>query len=59
MENQPHPGTSSSEHTIWIWIITGALIVLAALIGVGALALMNATQQQQLPTGSQTVPSTR
>jgi hypothetical protein len=58
MSNQ-HSGTASAEHSIWIWIIFAALLVVGALIAVGALAIVNANQMTQLPTGSQSVPTTR
>lgn len=58
MEDRLLSGNSSSADTgIWTWIILAALLVLSVGIGVGALTLINATQQAQAPTGSQTAPS--
>ena len=55
MEAQPVPVTSG-DYSVWIWIILVGLLFLGALVGVGALALINATGQAQLPTASQSVP---
>jgi len=57
MEDQPLARISSSDHGVSIWIILAAILVLSAAIGVGALRLLTSTQQAQLPTGSQTVPT--
>jgi hypothetical protein len=56
MDHQPVLRTASSENSIWTWIILAALLVLGALTSVGALAITGATQQGQMPTGSQSVP---
>lgn len=53
----PTDHIASAESSVWVWIILAGLLVFGALIGVGSLALINATQQAQLPTGSQTVPT--
>ena len=55
MEAQPVPVTSG-DYSVWIWIILAGLLFLGALVGVGALALINATGQAQLPAASQSVP---
>jgi len=55
MEAQPVTVTSG-DYSVWIWIILAGLLFLGALVGVGALALINATGQAQLPTASQSVP---
>ena len=55
MEAQPVPVTSG-DYSVWIWIILVGLLLLGALVGVGALALINATGQAQLPAASQPVP---
>jgi flagellar basal body-associated protein FliL len=57
MEDQPLARISSSDHDVSIWIILAAILVLSAALGVGALRLLTSTQQAQLPTGSQTVPT--
>ena len=54
-----HSGAASAEHSIWIWVIFVGLLLLGALIAMGALAIVNANQMTQLPTGSQSVPTTR
>jgi hypothetical protein len=54
MEAQPVPVTSG-DYSVWIWIILVGLLFLGALVGVGALALINATRQAQLPAASQSV----
>ena len=59
MENQSLSGTSSADNNIWIWIILAMLLVLGALTGIGALSLITATQQPQLPTGNQSAPTAR
>jgi hypothetical protein len=59
VNEQPVKGTPSAEIDIWVWIVTGGLLVLGLIVGVGALALMDLNQQQQLPTGSQSVPSSK
>jgi flagellar basal body-associated protein FliL len=57
MEDQPLTRISSSDHGVSIWIILAAILILSAATGVGALRLLTSTQQGQLPTGSQTVPT--
>lgn len=57
MDNRPLSGTTAPDHSVWV--ILAGLIVLAVLVGFGALALINATQQVQAPTGSQTVPTSQ
>ena len=47
---------TSGDYSVWIWIILVGLLLLGALVGVGALALINATGQAQLPAASQSVP---
>jgi hypothetical protein len=47
---------TSGDYSVWIWIILVGLLLLGALVGVGALALINATGQAQLPAASQPVP---
>lgn len=56
MEHQTSGPLPSSEPSIWIWVILTALLILGALTAFGALAITSATQQTQIPTGSQTVP---
>lgn len=57
MEDQAVRAGSSSDYSPFTWVIVAGLLVLAVLIGTGALALMTATQHVQTPTGSQSVPS--
>ncbi len=54
MEAQP-VSVTSGDYSVWIWIILVGLLFLGALVGVGALALINATRQAQLPAASQSV----
>ena len=58
MENNA-AGRGSSENIIWIWVILAGLLVFGALTALGFLALTNLTQQGQMPTGSQTTPSSQ
>ena len=57
MQSQPLSGASSADNNVWIWIILAALLFLGTVVGVGALMLVNANQQTQLPTGTQTTPT--
>jgi hypothetical protein len=59
MENRNGAQPPSAENTAGTWIMLGILLVLAVGIGIGSLALTSFTSQQQLATGSQTVPSSR
>jgi hypothetical protein len=54
--DKPVSDASSSNIDSWTWIMLGILLLLGLVIGVGALALTNLTTQNQVPTGSQTVP---
>jgi hypothetical protein len=56
MQDQRPSGTSA-DNTIWIWIILAGLLILAALLAIGSLAVINWNQQLQLPTGSQSTPA--
>ena len=42
-----------------VWIILAVLLIVGALTGVGALKLITAVQEPQLPTGNQSAPSSR
>ena len=57
MDTQQHPGSSSSENNMWIWIVLAALLVFSTLVAFGSLALLSANQQREQPTGSQTTPT--
>ena len=59
MHNETISNSSSADSDIWTWIILAALLVLATLTAVGALALIHASQQGELPTGNQSLPSPR
>ncbi|HYI96639.1 MAG TPA: hypothetical protein VEX68_24065 [Bryobacteraceae bacterium] len=58
MENQSlhHPSADSGTA---VWVILAALLIVGALTGVGALKLITAVQQPQLPTGNQSAPTSR
>lgn len=53
MDTQPLSGTSDNS----VWIITIALLVLGALIGVGSLALFDANTRAQIPAAPQAAPT--
>lgn len=55
MEAQP-VSVTSGDYSVWIWIILAVLLFVGALVGVGALALINATERAQLPAASQAAP---
>jgi hypothetical protein len=57
METQPISRISSSDHSVWIWVILAGILVLSTLVGVGALTLINATSQAQLQTGTPAAPA--
>ena len=57
MNNQPASGTSSSDINVWTWILLAVILLLSAIVAVGALGIVNANSQMQMPTGSQSVPS--
>ena len=47
MANQPPSRTASSEHSVWIWIILAAVLLVSALLALGVLMLVNSNQQTQ------------
>ena len=59
MYNETTSNSSLAESNTWTWIFLVVLLVVGAITAVGALALINAAQQTELPTGSQTLPTRR
>jgi hypothetical protein len=59
MENETLARTSSGDYSFTIWIILAAILIVSIVIGIGSISLLDSHQQGQLPTGSQSVPSTR
>jgi amino acid permease len=59
MYSQTTSNSSPAESNTWTWIFLVVLLVAGAITAVGALALINAAQQTEVPTGSQTLPSRR
>jgi hypothetical protein len=54
MKNQTLPDTRSADSSVWI--ILAALLLFGALIAIGTMAIINANQQTQEPTGAQPAP---
>jgi len=57
MADQPLTGTSAADSTVWV--ILAALLIAGVVVGVGGLSFIHASQQGQMPTGSQTTPTFR
>ena len=59
MENQTLPRISSGDYSFSIWIILAVILFVSTVIAIATLSLLDAHQQHQLPTGSQSVPTMR
>ena len=57
MHNETMSDSSREGGATWTWIFLAILLVVGAITAVGAMALINAAQQNEVPTGSQTLPS--